>query len=207
MLLDRTGSMGECKAETIGGYNAFVNKLKEEKSPGMLFTLTQFDSQSIDTLNDAVPINQAYELNDENFVPRSWTPLHDAIGRTIRATESKAGKKYKVLFMVLTDGKENASKEWSLDAVRALIKEKEDNDKWTFTYVGIGPDAWEGGRAIYQGTQSIGNIMNFKDKKNISKVMRRAGGQTALFACSVATSKSVSGDYWGGSGLKSEDET
>lgn len=206
VLLDRTGSMSECKEETISGYNAFVNKLREEKSPGMLFTLTQFDSMSIDTMLGGVPIAEAYDLNVENFTPRAWTPLYDAIGRTIKSTEQKAGKEYKVLFMVLTDGYENASKEWTLEGVRKLIKEKEGDDHWTFTYVGIGPDAWAAGRSIYHDTVSIGNVMNFKDKKDISKVMRRAGGQTVSYACSTQGVNSVSADYWAGSGLKSEDD-
>lgn len=207
VLIDRSGSMASCKDDTIGGYNSYVEKLKSENPKGMIFTITQFDSQSVDVLQNGVPISKAMTLDGKSYEPRGGTPLYDAIGKTIRAAENQAGDKYKVIFMVLTDGQENSSHEWQLDGVKALIKEKEDKHHWTFTYVGIGVDAWAGLRTFTHGTVGALNVMNFSDKKDISKVMRRAGGQSVSYACSVQGVSASVTDYWKGSGLKSEDES
>lgn len=103
-LLDRTGSMETVKKETIGGFNGYLDELaKKPEAKSVLFHMTQFDSQSIDRVHDCVPLNRVARLTDETFQPRAWTPLYDAIGKTIREIEDKA-KGRKVLFVTLTDG-------------------------------------------------------------------------------------------------------
>ncbi len=161
-LLDRSGSMQCIKQETIGGFNGYLDEmLKKPESRNIRFNFTQFDTVGIDQLCDCVPLKDVAKLNDSTFEPRGGTPLYDAIGRTIRYIEGKAATlKAKVLFVTLTDGQENSSSEWSQATIKTLIKEKEVNDKWTFSYVGIGPDAWMANQALAAGTIGASNVLN-----------------------------------------------
>jgi uncharacterized protein YegL len=135
LLLDETGSMQAVKDETISGYNAYVDNLAEE-APQARFTMTRFNSLKTEIAHDAVPITEVPHLTGETYQPAASTPLYDAIGRTIRAVEVQANrKKDRVLVAILTDGFENASSEYSLDAVKSLIKEKTDKG-WEFAFIG-----------------------------------------------------------------------
>jgi uncharacterized protein YegL len=135
LLLDETGSMQAVKGETISGYNAYVDNLAKE-APQALFTMTRFNSLKTEITHDAVPITEVPHLTAESYQPAASTPLYDAIGRTIRAIEAKATrKKDRVLVAILTDGYENASSEYTLDAIKALIEEKKEGG-WEFAFLG-----------------------------------------------------------------------
>lgn len=136
-VLDETGSMQVCKSETISGYNEYIKKLADEHK-NIRFTLTQFNASKLQVIHDAVKIKDVPELTDETYRPDNLTPLYDAIATTIKHTEKKA-KDNPVLFVVMTDGEENASREYDFRSVQALIAEK---DSWTFVYLGANQDAW-----------------------------------------------------------------
>ena len=190
-LLDRSGSMETCRAETISGFNGYLDELNKKKNT-LRFTLTQFDSISVDLLYDAVLLKDVDKLTTKTYVPRGNTPLYDAMGVTIRATEKKAGEKYDVLFVVLTDGLENASSDWDQAKINQLIKDKE-KETWTFAYIGVGPHGWAASNTISAGTISAHNVMRSsadpkarkRDFTNFAKVTacytgmkRSAGGQS-----------------------------
>lgn len=186
-LLDRTGSMDVCKKETITGFNRYVEALeKGDKEGTVRFTLTQFDSQSIDLLDDAVPLNKVTVLSEANFQPRGMTPLHDAIGKTIRATELKAGKCYKVLFVTLTDGQENASTEWNADSIKKLMKEKEANEGWTFAHIGVGADGWAATTRLAQGTLSAANFVHVTPQ-NVGRAMNSTAQASVAYMADTSS--------------------
>ena len=141
-LLDETGSMADCLDSTINGFNEYVKNLQrdDEKYAKMFFTLTKFNSRAITTVHNNVPVAGVPMLNRDTYKPGEMTPLYDAIARTIKETES-ATKKKAVLFIIMTDGSENASKEYSRQQVFDLIQQKE-KDGWTFAYLGANQDAW-----------------------------------------------------------------
>lgn len=197
-LLDRTGSMEVCRVETIKGFNGYLDALaKNEAAKGMRFTLTQFDSQSIDLLHDAVPLKEVAKLTDQTYIPRGATPLYDAIGKTIEATRVKAGEKYKVLFVSLTDGQENASCEFGGDTVNALIKRMETDHHWTFAHIGVGLAGWNAGKLIYAGAIGANNVLRSDhDAKSQQRQYSRLAGQTVSYAANAgACGQSVSG-FW-----------
>jgi hypothetical protein len=142
-LLDRTGSMSSCLQATISGFNEYTNTLKKDKKNKYLFTLTQFDSKSIDTIQNKVTIAKVIKLDAKNYRPRDCTNLYDAIGKTI----TELGKEKDVLFVIQTDGQENASKEFTREKISELIKQKE-SDGWTFVYLGANQDAWSVGQSF-----------------------------------------------------------
>lgn len=183
-LLDRTGSMESIKQETIGGFNGYLDELlKKPESKDIKFHFTQFDTIGIDVVHDMIPLAKVDRLTKETFKPRANTPLYDAIGKTIRNIEGKANG-FKVLFVTLTDGQENSSSEWTQESIRDLIKQKEENDKWTFSYIGIGPDAWEANRALAVGTQGVNNVLR-SSKGNAQKVYARMARASMNVVCSV----------------------
>ena len=200
-LLDRSGSMNDCKAETITGFNAYIATLKErvlsEAMLDMVFTLTQFDSLGIDLIHNAVPLKSVKDLTPETFAPRSMTPLYDAIGKTVRATQDKAGTKYKVLFVTLTDGQENASHEFNLDSIRALIKEMEDKHAYTFAHIGVGADGWTATRSYTAGTRSASNVF-MADKGDEKRTYARFAGQTVAHAKSAGNVICSAQNFWKG---------
>lgn len=154
-VLDETGSMLSVKDATISGFNEYLNTLKGRKET-ILFTLTQFNSEKVEVVHDAVSLDNVPELTHETYLPDACTPLYDAVARTIRATENRVGGmkgKPSVLCVVQTDGLENASQEYGLEQIRKLITEKTDAG-WTFAYLGAGQDAWAVGASIGVPTAS-----------------------------------------------------
>ena len=130
LLLDETGSMESYKKDTIGGFNNF---LIEQKASGnnIKFSLTLFNSSKIEKRYVNEDISKAKELCEENYKPSNLTPLWDAIGTTINEMEEEKD----VLFVILTDGHENASKEFRSDTVKDMIKKKQEMG-WQFLFLG-----------------------------------------------------------------------
>lgn len=141
-VLDETGSMESIKDDTIGGFNAYLDTLKEEKG-AVKFTLLKFDSNRVDKVCVDTPIAEVPRLTNETYQPGAMTPLIDASYKAIEATAEKVkGKKNpKVIVVIQTDGYENASTEHTREDLAALVKEKT-ADGWVFTFLGAGIDAF-----------------------------------------------------------------
>ena len=131
-LLDQTGSMQECKKDTIGGFNAFLKEQKKNKTGKLRFSLTLFNSSKIEKRYADEEIKNVKPLSDANYIPRHLTPLWDAMGNTIQSMPEARD----VLFVILTDGYENYSKEFKTEAVKRMIKEKEKDFGWKFLFLG-----------------------------------------------------------------------
>jgi hypothetical protein len=151
IILDRSGSMADIADDTIGGFNTFLGKQQVE--PGIAtMTLVQFDSQDpYEVIHCFKPISDVPALTKETFVPRSKTPLLDAIGKGILDLERSLGEiKLKdqpsaIIFVVLTDGKENDSHEFSKAKVVEMIKAHPD---WQFVFLSADLDAMADARGV-----------------------------------------------------------
>ncbi len=162
ILLDRSGSMESVRKDTIGGFNTFLKAQKELEGEAVL-TLVQFDDQ-YEVCYSAVPIKEVKELTTETFVPRGWTALLDAIGKTISSTGERLAKMSEkdrpeqVIFVILTDGDENYSKEYTKSVVNEAIKIQTNTYNWDFVFLGANQDAIKVG-----GSYGIlkGNSMSF----------------------------------------------
>lgn len=144
MVLDRSGSMHECQEATVGGFNQFIRD--QQDMPGSAnVTLVQFDDQ-YEVVHDAVALPDVPELNCQTFVPRGSTALLDAIGKAINGCAARF-RNNKVIFVILTDGLENASKEYKREQICDLIKQREANG-WTFVYIGANQDAIAEGASL-----------------------------------------------------------
>lgn len=185
------------KTEAIRGFNAYIDNLGKENPKGMVMTLVQFDTQGIDILHDATPIREVNRLTELTFVPRGGTPLYDAMGKTIRATEAKVKGKYKVLFVTLTDGEENSSEEWTQATINSLIKEKESRDNWTFAHIGVGPQGWSAADKIAIGTASLSNVLKIKPK-GTRKAFAAFAQASRCYAVSTDNLSATTTDLWAG---------
>jgi hypothetical protein len=162
VILDRSGSMATIATDTIGGFNRFLEDQK--KVPGeCLFSLVQFDHEYT-PVHQAVPIAGVPPLTRETFVPRGNTALLDAMGRSIVATGERlaamdeAARPGKVIVVVITDGLENSSKEWTRDRVAALVRQQTEAYSWEFVYLGANQDAIATGGQVAVGAT---NAMSF----------------------------------------------
>ena len=141
VILDRTGSMESIRDDTIGGFNTFLKEQKEQPGTATL-TLVQFDTQDpYEIIHRFQPIKEVSELTRETYVPRAGTPLLDAMGRGINDLEQNLSelkdkdRPAQVIFVVITDGQENSSKEFRKDQVEKMIKERTEKDSWQFVFL------------------------------------------------------------------------
>lgn len=143
LILDETGSMQDCKGAAIAGFNEYLKTLRQMPLP-VRFTLTLFNSGKLDVRHRNVPVAQVPELTEQTYQPAEMTPLYDAIGRTLTAAGHEAQPESKKLCIILTDGLENASREYTRDGIVRLIKDHEAKG-WTFVYLGADHNAWAAG--------------------------------------------------------------
>jgi len=159
-ILDRSGSMCSIMSDAIGGFNTFL-KEQRELSDEATITVAIFDDK-YELIYENLNIKDAKDLTSAEWSPRGTTALYDAIGKTInkeKANLAKLGveKPSKVLVLIVTDGLENASVEYTLEGIKKLIKDCE-NDDWNFVYLAANQDAFAVG--ISFGV-SAGNTMTF----------------------------------------------
>lgn len=178
IVLDRSGSMQSVANDTIGGFNRFLKDQRE--APGhALITLHQFDDQ-FETVICAKSVKEAKELTHETFVPRGSTALFDAMGRAINETGKRLARipahkrPAKAVFVVITDGFENASKEFTKEKVRGMIEHQRSKYAWEFVFLGANQDA------VMTGV-SFGFVAD-----NSMTYANNAAGVNAVFACTSA---------------------
>ncbi len=143
-ILDRSGSMAGLTSDTIGGFNSMLAKQKAEPGEALVTTVL-FDHEAV-TIHDRLRIGEVPELTAREYCVRGSTALLDAVGKTVEhiaavhryiRPEDVPGR---TMFVITTDGLENASREYSYDRVRALIDEKR-KAGWEFIFLGANIDA------------------------------------------------------------------
>lgn len=145
-IIDRSGSMESIRSDAIGGFNRFLADQQAPDDPARL-TMVLFDDQ-YEIVHNGVPIRSVPPLTDRTFVPRGATALLDAIGKTLNAVSARfaelpAGRRpEKVIIAILTDGHENASREFTLPVTREMIARFTTDLKWDFIYLAATQDAF-----------------------------------------------------------------
>ncbi|MGA6827344.1 VWA domain-containing protein [Nitrospira sp. NS4] len=143
LILDESGSMQSCKGAALAGFNHYLATLRREPA-GTHFTLTLFNAARTEVRYRAVPLSAVQDLDEETYRPQDGTPLYDAIGRTLSLARQEAPAEARKLCVILTDGEENASQEYSRQQVFDLIKSRE-KQGWAFLYLGADHDVWAAG--------------------------------------------------------------
>lgn len=144
-ILDKSGSMAGLERDTIGGFNSMLNKQREVDGACRITTVL-FDNR-YELLHDRIDIRAVSPLTERDYCVGGSTALLDAIGRTIHklaAVQRNTAEEYraeKVLFVIITDGAENASREYSLAKVRSMVEEEQTRYGWEFVFLGANMDA------------------------------------------------------------------
>jgi hypothetical protein len=193
IVLDRSGSMASVWEDTIGGFNSFIEA--QRKLPGACsVSAIQFDNK-YDTLYTARPVSEAPLLNKETYIPRGMTALLDAIGRTITNTGARLSalpedqRPSKVIFVILTDGAENSSREFSREQVFLMIKLQREAYQWEFVFLGANQDAiataaglgMAAGSSMTYAANAKGTLRAFASASNYVG-QSRAGAADAAFS-------------------------
>ena len=172
-ILDRSGSMGGLESDTIGGFNSMLEK--QRKIEGKAFITTVLFDDQYELLHDRVNITKVNNITEKEYFVRGSTALLDAIGKTIakeKAIQDTWGKNEKAdkgVFVIITDGVENASKEYNSSTVKKLIETQKEKYGWEFLFLGANIDAIETAntigisaeRAVNYKSDSIGTKKNY----------------------------------------------
>lgn len=144
-IIDRSGSMGGLESDTIGGFNAMLKEQQAVEGDAVVTTVLFDDKYEL--LHDRIDIRAVAPLTDKDYSVRGSTALLDALGRTIhkiRVAQKHTDENYraeKVLFVIITDGQENASREYSVDRVKTRIERQKEKYGWEFVFFGANMDA------------------------------------------------------------------
>ncbi len=144
-ILDRSGSMTGLEKETISGYNSFLEKQKKLEKEAVVTTVL-FDDE-YEVIHNRVNIININPLTGKEYYTRGSTALLDAIGKTIKTIYSNhlsilyENRPGQVIFVIITDGYENASREFTYPQIRHMINERIEKDKWEFIFLGANMDA------------------------------------------------------------------
>jgi uncharacterized protein YegL len=146
-ILDRSGSMSGLEGDTVGGYNSMMAKQRETEGEAIVTTVL-FDDR-YELLHDRIPLAELKPMTDREYYVRGSTALIDAIGTTIRKIEKAQGhtlegcRAEKTIFVITTDGYENASRKYCAEQVKRMVETKREQDGWEFIFLGANIDAVE----------------------------------------------------------------
>lgn len=174
-IIDRSGSMQSIASDTIGGFNSFLQDCKNAPEDRRM-TVVLFD-HDYNIIHNYIPAKDLPDLNNTTYVPRGNTALYDAIGRTINevgarlANTPECDRPETVIFAILTDGEENASREFNAAKIKEMIEHQAEKYSWSFVYLGANQDSVLAAGRI--GIKS-GNVANYScDSITVQKTFRK----------------------------------
>ena len=197
IILDESGSMDSIKNTIISGFNELVQTIHgiEKKFPDQehYISFISFNGLSNKVLHFMEPAQNLKQIDAKSYYPDANTPLFDAMGYSInKLNQALQGKSnYNVLVTVMTDGEENASEEFSGNAIKNLVEELKQNF-WTFTYIGTDHDVEKIASAL-----SINNTLKFeKNESNIEFMFARESKARFSFSSKIHNKKDISTNYF-----------
>lgn len=190
-ILDKSGSMAGLESDTIGGFNAMLQKQRALEGECRITTVL-FDNR-YELLHDRIDIRAVSPMTEKEYQVGGSTALLDAIGRTIHklvGVQRNTAEEYrveKVMFVIITDGAENASREYSVQKIRAMIEHEKEAYGWEFLFLGANIDAVEtAGRfgiardcAVDYVPDSAGTELNFRAMSETVACFRATGAVPA----------------------------
>ena len=191
-IIDRSGSMSGLEGDTIGGFNSLLEKQKKEEGEALV-SVVLFDDQ-MEVLYDRKEIQKVEPMNDRQYYVRGCTALLDAVGGAIHhignvhkyAREEDVPEK--TLFIITTDGMENASRMYSYEKVRQMVEHEKEKYNWEFLFLGANIDAIrvagrfgiKPSRAVNYENDSIGTKLNYEVMSKAVSCARMAPGAAGM---------------------------
>lgn len=198
-ILDRSGSMSGLESDTIGGFNSMIEKQRKEEGEAYISTVL-FDDRT-EVLYDRVPVGKVEPMNDSQYYVRGCTALLDALGGAIHHIANihkyarEEDRPEKTLFIITTDGMENASHIYNYDKVKKMVEHEKKKHGWEFLFLGANIDAIAvagrfgigADRALNYECDGAGTSLNFKVLSDTVSAVRRSKSRAemdeAVFAC------------------------
>ena len=184
-ILDRSGSMGGLESDTIGGFNSMIKKQKEEEGEANVTTVLFDDKYQV--LHDRVNIKDLKDMTSKDYYVCGSTALLDAIGTTIKSVNKKQKElpeeeqAEKVIFVITTDGMENASCHYDRDKIKKMIEKKQSKKNWQFMFLGANMDAVsEAGRI---GIRADRAVTYANDSYGVRENYAAVGGTISAMRC------------------------
>lgn len=173
-ILDRSGSMSGLESDTIGGFNSLIKKQRKEDGDAIVSTVL-FDD-TCDVIHDRVPMEKVSELTEDVYFVRGCTALLDAVGGAIHHIGNihkyarDEDRPEKTLFIITTDGMENASHRYTYAKVKKMVERQKDKYGWEFLFLGANMDAIEAAgyigiradRAVTYQCDEAGTALNYE---------------------------------------------
>lgn len=179
-VLDKSGSMFSIQETVIDKFNEYIAGLKKDKN-SYEFTLTLFDTE-VSKLYEAIALSKVKPLNNKTYSPNGLTALYDAVCKTLVEFEERENP---VMTVILTDGLENSSIEYTEKQFEAMMKKFSARKNWSFIYLGANHDAWA--KAQNWGLQES-NVATFNaTHKGMGAVMDNLRAQSVNFAAMAQT--------------------
>ena len=185
-ILDRSGSMAGLENDTIGGYNSLIEKQKKEQGEAVV-TLVLFDDK-YELVYDHADINKIKPLTNREYYARGMTALLDAVGKIITQVQNRHQTALEneipnnTMVVIITDGYENASKEFNLNKIKQLIETQKKDCEWEFIFLGANIDAVTAAanigisadRAVTYQPDEEGTRMNFDSLNSVAECVRNS---------------------------------
>lgn len=206
-ILDRSGSMSGLEKDTIGGFNSMIEKQKREEGEATI-SLVVFDDVS-EVIYDRVNVNEIKKLTDKDYFVRGCTALLDSVGGAIHHIGNvhkyirEEDRPEKTLFVITTDGMENASRKYNYLKVKEMVERQKEKYGWEFLFLGANIDAVEVAgrfgiseeRAINYECDSEGTKLNFQVLANTVSAVRRSRSKDELNDAMANCCAPIMADY------------
>lgn len=207
-ILDRSGSMSGLESDTIGGFNSMIAKQQKEEGEAIVSTVL-FDDET-DVIHDRVAIGDVKKLTEEDYYVRGCTALLDAVGGAIHHIGNvhkyarEEDRPAKTLFVITTDGLENASRHYSFKDVKRQIKRQQEKYNWEFIFLGANIDAIEVAgnmgiskdRAANYNCDKLGTALNYQVlEAAVTRVRKCKAADMAMTFAGGAWKADIDRDY------------
>lgn len=207
-ILDRSGSMSGLEADTIGGFNSMIKKQQKEEGEALVSTVL-FDDQC-EVLHDRVEISKIKKMTEDEYYVRGCTALLDAVGGAIHHIGNihkyarEEDRPAKTLFIITTDGLENASRRYTFKDIKHMIERQKEKYNWEFLFLGANIDAIEVAgnmgirkeRAANFVCDAVGTAVNYSVlDKAISRVRKCKSSEMACAFADGAWKAEIDEDY------------
>ena len=207
-ILDRSGSMSGLESDTIGGFNSMIAKQQKEEGEAIVSTVL-FDDET-NVIHDRVAIGDVKKLTEEDYYVRGCTALLDAVGGAIHHIGNvhkyarEEDRPAKTLFVITTDGLENASRHYLFKDVKRLIKRQKEKYNWEFLFLGANIDAIEVAgnmgisrdRAANYNCDEVGTALNYQVlEAAVTRVRKCKAADMAMTFAGGAWKADIDRDY------------
>ncbi|RHV34652.1 VWA domain-containing protein [Coprococcus sp. OM04-5BH] len=206
-ILDRSGSMSGLESDTIGGFNSMISKQKKEDGEAVISTVLFDDQQEV--VYDRQPVKMVEPMTDRQYYVRGCTALLDAIGGAIHHIGNvhkyarEEDRPEKTMFIITTDGMENASRFYTYDRVKYMVERQKEKYGWEFLFLGANIDAISvaarfginADRAINYECDQVGTSLNYQVMSETITALRRAKNKEDLDQAVCKCTAPIREDY------------